>query len=256
MTPDLHPRMTQEADVQPSPDTGWRLRIPAGSAARYRLAQLDDYLDAPRSAFRWQAPLRLQVRARVSDADIPGTWGFGFWNDPFSMGMGIEEGATRRLPALPETAWFFYASSSNYLALRDTHPAQGLLMGTFASINIPPLLLVLGLPALPWLLWPPSAGLLRRLARPFIHESATRLDIDPTVWHDYALVWRPDIVCFFLDGRVCFETDVVPNARLGLVLWIDNQYAAFRPGDRLRFGTLPATKSVALMVSDVTMEDL
>lgn len=256
MSPDLHTRITQDAHVEPEPHGGRRLRIPPGPKGRYRVAQLDDYRDAPRSAFRWDPPLRLHLRARVSDATVAGTWGFGFWNDPFSMSMGIEEGATRRLPALPDAAWFFYASPSNHLALWDTHPAQGLLAATFSSVNIPPPLLALGLPVLPLLLWPPSAGVLRRLGRTFIREDAARLDIDPTVWHHYALVWRPDGVRFFLDGQVCFETDVVPQAPLGLVLWIDNQYAAFRPGDRLRFGSLPTANAASLIISDVTIEAL
>jgi hypothetical protein len=83
--------------VKSGTDGEQQLYIPPGPEGRYRLAQLDDYMDAPRAAFRWAPPLRLHMRARVSNGSIPGTWGFGFWNDPFSMGMGIEEVATRRL---------------------------------------------------------------------------------------------------------------------------------------------------------------
>jgi hypothetical protein len=90
------------------------------------------------------------------------------------------------------------------------------------------------------------------LGRSFVREDAAKLDIDVTVWHHYALLWRSDGVRFFLDG----ETDVVPSPGLGLVLWIDNQYAAFRPGDRLRFGSLPATQPASLTVADVTVEAL
>jgi hypothetical protein len=61
---------------------------------------------------------------------------------------------------------------------------------------------------------------------------------------------------FFLDGDARFETDVVPSPGLGLVLWIDNQYAAFRPGDRLRCGSLPSGNPASLTVSDVEVEVL
>jgi hypothetical protein len=94
------------------------------------------------------------------------------------------------------------------------------------------------------------------LGRSFVREDAAKLDIDVTVWHHYALLWRSDGVRFFLDGDARFETDVVPSPGLGLVLWIDNQYAAFRPGDRLRFGSLPATQPASLTVADVTVEAL
>jgi len=35
------------------------------------------------------------------------------------------------------------------------------------------------------------------------------------------------------------ETEIAPPGPLGLVLWVDNQYAALPPDGRLRYGTLP-----------------
>jgi hypothetical protein len=49
-----------------------------------------------------------------------------------------------RLPALPNTAWFFFASPPNYLSLRDDLPAQGALAAVFRSPRLPASLLVLG----------------------------------------------------------------------------------------------------------------
>ena len=57
-------------------------------------------------------------------------------------------------------------------------------------------------------------------------------------WHNYALEWQAQWVLFQVDGRVIFETPLSPRGRLGLVLWIDNQYAAWRPDGRLGYGTL------------------
>jgi hypothetical protein len=214
------------------------LQIPGGPSGRYRLAQLDDYGGLARSQFYWQPPLCLELRARVSDAALPGTWGFGLWNDPFTARLGLK-GTARRFPALPEAAWFFYASPPNYLAVHDAHPAQGFLAATFASRSIRPWLLATGVPVLPLLAWPVTARLLRRLARHFVAEDAVQLTVDPTQWHDYRLEWRADAARFAMDGETCFTTTITPRGPLGLVLWIDNQYAAFPPDGRLRFGTLP-----------------
>ncbi|MBC7224053.1 MAG: hypothetical protein H5T59_07245, partial [Anaerolineae bacterium] len=62
--------------------------------------------------------------------------------------------------------------------------------------------------------------------------------VDPTAWHRYVLEWTGDSVRFAVDGRVVLETALSPGAPLGLVLWIDNQYAALPPDGHLAFGTL------------------
>src|SRR5512142_1378154 len=97
---DFKPRATRGARAEISTESIWRLEIPPGPAGRYRLAQIDDYGGLSRKLLPWQAPVKLRLRARASAADIPGTWGFGFWNDPFAMGIikGVE---MLRLPALP-----------------------------------------------------------------------------------------------------------------------------------------------------------
>jgi hypothetical protein len=226
-----------------------RLTLPPGPAEAYRIAQLDDYAALSRQAFPWHAPVRLRLSARVSAQDHPGTWGFGWWNDPFAAHLGLR-GTSRRLPALPNAAWVFHASPENYLALRDDHPAHGLLAATFAAPSIPSVLLALGLPALPLLLWRITARLLRRSARRFVREDAALLDVDPTGWRRYEIVWRRHAVSFLVDDAVCFTTPVAPQGPLGLVLWIDNQYAAFHPDGRLRMGAL-ATPAAWLEVADL-----
>jgi len=183
---------------------------------------------------------------------VPGTWGFGFWNDPFNASAGIG-GTRRRLPALPNCAWFFQASSDNYLALRDTHPAQGFLAATFSSPLIPPLLLAAGLPGLPLLALPPAAKIFRRVLRSFVKESAASLDVDVTAWHTYQLECTPGEVCFLVDGDIKFATTIAPRGRLGLVLWIDNQFAAFPPDGKVRFGSLDNPEPVWLELSGISV---
>jgi len=232
----LNPRKTQGSTVVPITENGWRLTIPAGPAGRYRLAQLDDYAHLPRKALTWQPPLVFEVQARVSANDLAGTWGFGLWNDPFSATLGLG-GAARRLPALPNCAWFFYASPANYLSLRNDIPAQGLLAAAFSSPNLPALALLPGLPFLPLLAWTVTARILRSLGRRVVRDHAARLDLDAGEWHTYQLEWQTHLVRFTVDNQLCFTTPVSPRGRLGLVLWIDNQFAAIPPNGSLRFGT-------------------
>jgi len=229
--PDLRARCSPGATVSGNSASGWSLSIPGGPAGRYQLAQLDDYTRLPRRLFPWRPPISLHLRARASAADLPGTWGFGLWNDPFGLSFG-QGGTAARLPALPQAAWFFHASPPNHLTFHDALPADGFLAGTFRSLPLPSILLMAGLPVL---LLPRLA---RRAAAGLIAQGGTRLHLDVTVWHEYRLDWESDQVRFFVDGDPVLITAAAPRAPLGLVLWIDNQYAAFPPGGRIAFGTL------------------
>jgi hypothetical protein len=135
VTERLKERLAAGGSVNQTESSSWRLEIPAGPGGRYRLAQLDDYHDLPRRALLWRPPLRLSLKARASSEDIPGTWGFGLWNDPF--GFAFLKGGGVRLPVAPNAAWFFFASPPNYLSLRDDLPAQGGLAATFRSRRWP-----------------------------------------------------------------------------------------------------------------------
>lgn len=238
-----------------SPDSGatWKLCLDGGSEPGYRLAQLDDYRAVPRKQMKWHAPLKLRVRAKISRADLPGTWGFGFWNDPFSAGFG-HQGAARRLPVLPDALWFFYASPQNYLSLRDDLPARGMLAAAFSSTRFPAPFLALGIPLLPLLFLPPLARYLRKVLRNFVREDSAQLAHVPDDWHTYELAWMRNKAVFFIDGRVVFETAVVPAGPLGFVLWLDNQYASFTPDGRLAFGLLDRSECACLEISELSIE--
>ncbi len=238
---------------RPEPDsTCWKLSIEPGGSGRYHWAQLDDYTHLPRGKFRWQPPVSLSLQARVSKPDLPGTWGFGFWNDPFNASLGIG-GTARRLPALPNTAWFFNASPPNFLSFRDDLPAQGLLAATFRSPLIPLAVMAAGLPLLPFLKWPWMAKKLRKLISRIVRQDSILVDIDSTQWHAYSINWQPQKVKLSVDDRIVLETSVSPLGKGGLVLWIDNQYATFTPDGRLSFGTLPLDGTAWLEIKDLSL---
>ncbi|MDD2695109.1 MAG: hypothetical protein PHD58_04200 [Anaerolineales bacterium] len=236
--PALQPRLTRGASCLPLGEASWRLAIPAGPAGRYRLAQLDDYRRLARNSFPWNPPLSLSLRARASTPNLPGTWGFGLWNDPFAFPLGLGGGA-RGLPCLPNAAWFFFASPQNYLSLRDDLPASGNLAAVFSAPRLPSVLLAPALLAAPLLFMRPLARLARRLARRLVPQQAAALELDASQPHEYALRWETGRVTFSLNGRRVLASPLSPAAPLGLVLWVDNQYAAFRPGGRLAYGFLP-----------------
>jgi hypothetical protein len=236
LQPDLSVRQAHAGKVTPTPN-GWRLSIPGGQKGGYRLAQLDDYGALPRRKFCWHPPLTFSLRARVSAANLPGTWGFGLWNDPFGLSLGFG-GTPGRLPALPQAAWFFHASSENYLALRNDLPARGFFAGTFHSPRPPSILLAPGLLALPGLALRPASRLLRRLASGFVQQDGAAVQIEVTGWHTYRLHWQKAQVDFQVDDRPILQTRLSPPSPLGLVIWIDNQYAAWGPDGQLGYGSL------------------
>lgn len=217
---------------------GWMFHLPEGDPLAYRYAQVDDYSPLARSRFLWREQATLNLRCRVSDNSLPGTWGFGFWNDPFSFALGLG-GMGRRLPALPNCAWFFYASPENYLSFTDNLPGNGFLAQTFSAPRIPSGLLAPGLLGLPLLMVRPTSRWLRaNVAAKLISEDARRLDVDATQWHEYRIQWGKNRVEFAIDEEIVFITDTSPQGPLGLVLWIDNQFAAWRPDGTLGVGTL------------------
>lgn len=251
--PALEPTLTEGAEVIPAGERAWRLQIPSGPRGRYRLAQLDDYTNLARGDFPWKPPVDLSLRARASAQEIAGTWGFGFWNDPFSLSLGLG-GATRHLPALPNAAWFFMASPPNYLSLRDDLPAQGALAAAFCAPRIPAAVLALGAPFLPLAFLPPAFRLLRRLGRRILLQDAAYFAVDLTGWHEYRLRWTANRVEYTLDGAPVLETRTIPVGPLGLVIWVDNQYAALPPDGRVRFGTLPTREAAWIEIEDLRVE--
>jgi hypothetical protein len=230
------PRSTPDANVI-STENGWHLEIPAGEAGSYRLAQLDDYVGLPRNRFPLRTPTNLSLRCRISEAHLPGTWGFGFWNDPFAFSFGLQ-GKPRRLPTLPNACWFFHASAENHLSFHDSLSGNGFLAQTFRSPRIPPLLLMPGLLGLPLLFSKTVSRRLRAVSGKIINENSLFLNLDVTQWHSYNLSWRESGIIFSVDNTLDFESPISPRGPLGVVIWIDNQYAAWTPEGKIGMGTL------------------
>ncbi len=238
----LKPRHTSASLVTRIED-GWRLEIPAGSRNTYRLAQLDDYVVLSRRLFHHSPPWTISLQAKVSASGLPGTWGFGLWNDPFgfSLGFGRTEG---RLPVLPNAAWFFHASPPNWLSFRDGIPARGFFAGSIKSPPIPSLLLAPALLSLPFLVIRPVSRLLRKLAARVVRQDAVEISVDVTQLHEYSFSWLREKCLFKVDGLPLLETSVSPHPPLGLVFWIDNQFASWDPEGHLAYGTLENPASI------------
>ena len=233
----------------------WRLGIPGGDSSSYRVAQLDDYAQLSRRQFPHHS-LTLSLRVRASSDSSPGTWGCGLWNDPFGLSLGFG-GNPFRLPALPNAVWFFYASEENYLSFKSLSTtaqggdiqgvaANGFLAQTFRSPSFHPLLIPAGL-ALPF-----SRKLTRRMLGKVIEEDGIALSVDVNQWHGYSFEWSPKRVAFYVDKAQVFESPVSPLAPLGVVIWIDNQYAAFRPDGKIEWGVLEG-KECWIEVEDIVM---
>ena len=223
---------TPEASVKASAN-GYRLSIPRGEDDNYRVAQIDDYTHLKRRHFPAQPPQNLSLHARVSAQSLPGTWGFGLWNDPFGFSFGFG-GKTLRLPALPNAIWFFHASDENYLSFGDG-PGNGFLVQVFRSPSS-------SIPYFPLMRVGASYLFSRSKARSMmsgiVEEEEIRLDLDVTQWHRYRFEWMEKQSAFWVDDDLVLETSMSPHPPLGMVIWIDNQYAAWHPEGKVQFGVL------------------
>ena len=269
----LIPRHTKDARVEEisRESAHYLLSISAGKAKQYRLAQLDDYTNLNREDFPLRSPLSFSLSARTSSNSIPGTWGFGLWNDPFGLSLGFG-GSPWRLPALPNAVWFFGASEESYLSFKNPRAsspassrfarsaaaqreiaANGFLAQSFRAPRFHPLLILAGL-ALPF-----SRKLTRRLLGKIIDEDGINLRRDEqllvlTEWHKYKLDWHEERVSFEVDDALVFESLVSPHPPLGSVIWIDNQFAAFTPEGRIGFGLLEILEPAWLEVKDIEIK--
>ncbi|WKZ42001.1 MAG: family 16 glycosylhydrolase [Anaerolineales bacterium] len=239
----MRSRTTPNASVDKT-ESGYLLKIPAGDASAYRFSQIDDYFGLPRRKFPHHS-LTLSLRARTSASPLPGTWGFGLWNDPFGMSLGFG-GRRWQLPALPNAAWFFGASQENHLSFNDK-PANGFLAQSFRSPKFHPLLIPTGL------VFPFSRKATRKLLGRIIDEDSFTLSVDVTQWHSYRLEWSQRGVAWYVDEVRVFESSVSPNPPLGLVIWIDNQFASFTPDGKSGFGVLENPEPAWLEISDLNL---
>ena len=196
--------------------------------------------------------MRLTVRAQASPAMPSGTYGFGLWNDPFAVSLGLR-GAARRLPCGPRALWFFYASPPNEFGF-TSGPRSGWRAMSIDTPQHHPLwltpatLAVAALAQIPVVRRPVMRVALRQVAaaEAVLTSAADEL-------HEYELIWERSAATFRVDGHVVLRAEQPPRAPLGFVAWIDNQYAIATPESGLRFGTLTtgAEQSLDLHLASV-----
>jgi hypothetical protein len=238
--------------LEPTTD-GWRLEV--NPATGYNDAQLDDTRGRARGDFLHRPPVRLTVEARASSASPPGTLGFGFWNDPFPSWAG-EAGAGRRLPASPQALWFFHAAPPSELPFSPGGPASGWTAAVLRGPPVPgPVIAAIGAAGLAGIAIPRlRRPLLRQYWRWFSGEQSARLTgLD--AWRAYEIDWRDDAVQFRVDGLPVLDSSLSPPGPLGLVIWIDNQWATLSATAGLRFGVLPSSSGAWLELRSPRLND-
>jgi hypothetical protein len=219
---------TGSAEVQWEPDC---LRFLLRDAVEMQLAnaEIGDYRSVARSRLPWQPPLRLWVRARFSHlaADLGGTSGFGFWNNPFDMDGGD-------VLAPPNVLWFFCASPQSDMIVAPGHPGHGFRAEMINGGSMPGWLVAMG----NWLLRLPGlTNLLYQMAQRQVHAGAVRIDgLELAEWHDYVIFWERREAVFSVDDREVLRVPRPPDMPLGFVAWMDNQVAVARPDGEFRFG--------------------
>jgi hypothetical protein len=236
---------------------GFLLLRPAAGGERYHNAQIDDTTGLRRGRFLRRPPLRLTLRARFSHgaAKLRGTAGFGFWNDPFAMSgsPGL---------ALPQTAWFFFASPPSNMALARDVPGWGFKAAT-VDAHRPALqaLLPLALPAAPLL-----GGALLALRVPALHRrlwplaeraagiAEAPLPVNMRAWHSYTIDWQRDSLSFAVDGHTVLQTRHAPAGPMGLVIWIDNQFMVATPQGAFAHGLVACHTPQWLEVAEPAVE--
>src|SRR5262249_46694865 len=127
------------ARVEPT-DSVTKLIIGDTKERGYADAQIFDYAAKKRSEFVCCAPLRMSVRAWASHsaAELRGTAGFGFWNQPVMPGQLI--------PRLPRAVWFFFGSQPSNMAFARGVPGYGWKAATLDMSRLPFLLMAPGAP--------------------------------------------------------------------------------------------------------------
>lgn len=254
MSSKLTPHQVNGGSVRILNGTGFFLSLGELDKPAYALAQIDDYMDLPRYKFPHTPGMTLKLDARLSSQSALGTWGFGLWNDPFSMGIG-GGGRSRLMPVLPNAAWFFYGSSENYLTLREDQPANGFHAKTFRSPLLPSITTLLGIPFIPLAFWRTARRYLRLLGRVFVKEDGMNLDFDVESWHVYQILLNESQVSFLVDNDPIFSTNIIPRGKLGIVIWIDNQYFRFDRSGKLDFGYLMVNEPQWMEIRSISIEE-
>ncbi len=169
----------------------------------------------------------------------------------FRSALVVEPGAFQSCPTRP--GFSLHHRKTTFLFAMICQPTASSPKHSILP-EFPTPLLALGVVGFPLLFLPRLARKLRCFFCSLVAEDSFPLSIDVTQWHCYTLEWRIDQVIFKTDNQT-FETRITPNAPLGFVLWIDNQYAAFLPSGKLAYGTLANPQPAWLEVEEFSLEN-
>jgi hypothetical protein len=196
----------------------------------------------------------MSLRARASHAQPRGTLGFGLWNDPFTFSLG-QGGAGRKLPAAPQSVWFFYASPPSDLALDPPAPGHGWKASCLDSPQLPALILnALAAAGVVASRVPGLRTIVMSRALAAVRASEAALSVDLHDWHTYAFDWGTERASFAVDGARVLEAASPPRGPLGFVAWIDNQYAVASPEKGFRFGLVDVPEEEWLEIEGLRLE--
>lgn len=227
----------------------WRLALPPTSKG-YANAQIDDYgfEGASRGQYPWKPGTTLNLRARFSsEKQLRGTAGFGFWNAPFG------DPTIGRL-ALPQAAWFFFASEPNDLPFPLNGPGRGWFAATIDASGMTAMALI---PFAPFVLLLNQLPSLRRRIWPAVRKglkiSYAPISQSMNEWHTYGLAWMPSGCSFQVDEATVLQTPCSPSGPLGFVCWVDNQYLIATKRGRVGWGTIRTRSKQSLEVDNLTL---
>lgn len=227
-------------------ESAYRLAIPKCRQG-YTNAQIDDY-SANQRGFPNRQGVVLTLEACFSHAAdrLQGTAGFGFWNAAYGD-------VRRRLPRLPQAAWFFFASQPNDLpfAAQDGRGWFASVIDTPRPRHIPTFL------SLPFLWLPFQFPRIRRNLWPKTRRAlgirAAAIETPMQTWNHYQIEWLENGCTLSVNHKPVLQTTLSPRGPLGFVCWLDNQYLIATPTGRLRAGTLPTTNEQQLTVRNLTI---
>jgi hypothetical protein len=87
-----------------------------------------------------------------------------------------------------------------------------------------------------------------------IAEESVQLGVDVTQWNYYGLNWRTNKVEFFINSEPVFVSHTSPAGPLGLVIWLDNQYASFTPSGEIKTGVIKSSSQAWLEIEGLKLE--
>jgi hypothetical protein len=221
-------RTTPGASIEKTPK-GYLMKIPAGDSSAYRFAQIDDYFGLPRRKFPHHS-LTLSLRARTSSFPSPEHGASGCGTIPSACRLGLGRIVWPPRPAQRGMVLRGVAGQSSFVQ-RQTRTGISRAKFPFAKISSSADTNGFGI------------SLFRAKAtRNCWARSSTRTH-PLSGWiqlNGMATGWSGvrSRVAWYVDDVRVFESPVSPNPPLGLVIWIDNQFAAFTPEGKISFGVL------------------